>query len=108
MRLVQRRWLEVHPPRYLDQPYHIELILSYSDTRYHRGTVYRATNFQYAGQTIGRPRHHNKSRGPGTDGAVLLRFVYRLMPPRWAHHPGAGLPLFGHQHAHGRTRHIPA
>lgn len=30
----------------------VKLILSYADTRFHEGTVYKATNFQYLGKTI--------------------------------------------------------
>jgi hypothetical protein len=91
LRLVQARWLEVHPPRWLDQPYHVRVILSYADTRYHNGTIYRAANFEENGRTISQKRHRN-TRGEGLEGAELIRFVYRLPEPRWKYEP-AQLPM---------------
>lgn len=93
LKMVQRRWLEVHPPRYLDQPYHIRKIISYADTRFHNGTIYRAANFRDAGRTISMKRHKN-SRGEGMDGAELIRFIYDLDLPRWKFDVRMGLPLF--------------
>lgn len=93
LRMVQRRWLEVHPPRFLDQPYHIRKIISYCNTRFHAGTIYRAANFRESGRTISRKRHDN-SRGPGTVGVELIRFVYDLPAPNWEYVP-AQLYLFG-------------
>jgi hypothetical protein len=86
LKLVQRRWLEVHPPKFLDEPYHILKIISYADTRYHAGTIYRAANFRSSGLTVSAKRHKN-SRGEGMDGATLLRFVYDLPEPRWQWEP---------------------
>jgi hypothetical protein len=86
LRMVQRRWLEVHPPRFPDEPYHILKVLSYADTRYHRGTIYRAANFRESGRTKSQRRHKN-SRGPGLDGAELIRFIYDLKEPRWKYEP---------------------
>src|SRR5690606_19575364 len=51
LKLVQRRWLEVHPPVFPDEPYHILKIISYADTRFHDGTIYKAANFRYTGET---------------------------------------------------------
>lgn len=79
---VQARWLQVHPPRFPDQPYHILKIISYSDTRFHTGKIYRAGKFRYSGSTVSAKRHKN-SRGPGLDGAVLLRFIRDLPVPTW-------------------------
>ena len=81
MKLVQRRWLDVHPPRYPDEPYHICKIVSYCDTRYFRGTIYRAANFREVGRTVSQKRHHG-SRGPGSD-SELICFIYDLPEPRW-------------------------
>jgi len=92
-RLVQRRWLEVHPPRYPDRPYHIRKIISYADTRYHTGTIYRAANFRETGHTHSRKRHTN-TRGPGLGNTELIRFVYDLPRPKWEWQTGMGLPLF--------------
>lgn len=93
---VQRRWLEVHPPVYLDEPYHIVKIIADSDTRYHRGTIYRAANFRQYEREDGKPiisqKRHKNTRGAGLDGAELKRFVYDLQEPAWKYEP-AGIQL---------------
>jgi hypothetical protein len=66
LRVVQRDWLAHHPPRFPTLPYHIELVVSYADHRFHRGTAYKACNFQAWGQN---------------DGKTL--YIYRLRAPRW-------------------------
>lgn len=86
LKLVQRRWLEVHPPRFLDEPYHVVKIISYADTRYHTGTIYRAANFRQSGLTTSQKRHKN-SRGPGIGNTQLLRFIYDLKQPNWSYEP---------------------
>ena len=88
LKLVQRRWLEVHPPVDLDEPYHIVKILSYADTRYHDGTIYRAANFRESARVKSRSRH-NGTRGSGMDGAELIRFIYDLKKPNWDWKPQA-------------------
>ena len=85
MKQVQRRWLEVHPPRFLREPYHVRKIISYTDTTFHSGTIYRAANFREIGRTVSQKRHRN-SRGPGSD-AELICFVYDLPEPRWRYSP---------------------
>lgn len=92
LKLVQRRWLEVHPPRFLDQPYHVRKIISYADTTYHNGTIYRAANFREVARVRSQKRHHN-SRGAGMD-AELICFVYDLPEPRWQWHVTDDLPLW--------------
>lgn len=94
LRMVQRRWLEVHPPRFPDEPYHIRKVISYADTRYHTGTIYRAANFRESGVTVSQRRHKN-SRGEGMDGAKLIRFIYDLKEPRWQWPGATQLDLFG-------------
>ena len=93
LRLVQHRWLDVHPPRFLNEPYHIRKVISYSDTRYHQGTIYRAANFREVARVKSQKRHKN-SRGPGMDNAELICFVYDLPEPRWHFTEITGLPLF--------------
>jgi hypothetical protein len=77
LKLVQDRWLEVHPPKNLSEPYQICKIISYADTRYHIGTIYRAANFTEIKRTKSARRHKN-TRGTGMDGAELICFVYDL------------------------------
>ncbi len=86
LKLVQKRWLTVHPPRFLDHPYHILKIISYADTRFFNGTIYRAANFRETGTTISQQRHKN-SRGAGMNGAELIRFIYDLKKPNWNYKP---------------------
>lgn len=83
---VQQRWLEVHPPRYLDEPYHVRKIISYADTRFHEGTIYRAAKFREYGTTVSKKRHKN-SRGPGIGDAELIVFIYDLAEPKWQYKP---------------------
>lgn len=49
IRRVQADWLVHHPPRYPDQPYHIEVIISYCDLKHHDGKAYRASGFTWNG-----------------------------------------------------------
>jgi hypothetical protein len=81
MKLVQERWLQVHPPVDWAAPYQIRKIISYADTRYHQGTIYKAANFRESGRTVSAKRHKN-TRGEGMDGAELIRYVYDLPEPR--------------------------
>jgi hypothetical protein len=85
LKLVQRRWLEVHPPRFLDEPYHVRKIISYADVTYHRGTIYRAANFREYGRTVSQARHGRRNtRGKGA-AAELICFIYDLPKPRWSY-----------------------
>lgn len=79
-RRLNRDWLTHHPPRYPDQPYHLRLLLSYADLRYHRGTAYQASNFKL----------HATANGKAL-------YVRQLPAPRWTWQPSmtrAQLPLF--------------
>lgn len=68
LRCVQRDWLEHHPPVFPALPYHIELVLSYCDRQHHQGTGYKASGFEYWGETS------DKSKDI---------YIRRLRPPRW-------------------------
>lgn len=92
LKLVQRRWLEVHPPRFPNEPYHILKIISYTDTRFHTGTIYKASNFREYGRTKSRRRHSN-TRGVGMDNAELICYIYDLKRPRWQWSEMDNLPL---------------
>jgi hypothetical protein len=75
-------WLQVHPPKFPDQPYHIRLIVSYSDkTHGHQGTIYQAANFERVGETVSEKRHKN-TRGAGFADHTLIQYVYRLPEPK--------------------------
>lgn len=81
LQLVQKRWLEVHPPLNTDKPYHIVKVISYADTRYHTGTIYKASNFRLSAVVHSKARAKN-TRGVGAD-STLIRFIYDLPLPRW-------------------------
>lgn len=114
--LVQQRWLEVHPPRFPDQPYHIRKIISYADLRYHVGTVYRAANYRCLGDRVVRAGAYAKAArwdynqlsmfeaetGGAPDGVAadedrMLRcFVFDLPEPDWKWQPESRqLEMFG-------------
>lgn len=40
------RYLLARPPCYLDEPYHLHWCLSYSDPRFHKGTIYQLSGFE--------------------------------------------------------------
>lgn len=40
---VQQDRVSLWPPVYLDEPYHIRLVISYHDPQYHRGTIYKVS-----------------------------------------------------------------
>lgn len=44
--VVVRDYLVRRPPCFLDEPYELKWLLSYCDTRLHRGTLYRAAGFE--------------------------------------------------------------
>lgn len=81
LKMIQRRWVEVHPPPYPDDPYHVVKVISYADTAFHKGTIYRAANFREFKRTRSQ-RRHNNTRGPGTD-SELICYIYDLPTPRW-------------------------
>ncbi len=64
LKRVDQDWLAHHPPRYLDQPYQIEKILSYCDpAQGHTGTLYKAANFtQFQRMTHGKQALHRHSK----------------------------------------------
>lgn len=44
LRRVQADRVRLWPPVFLEQPYHIELAISYHDPQFHRGTIYRESH----------------------------------------------------------------
>jgi hypothetical protein len=51
---VRQDYLLSRPPCFLEEPYQLRWLLSYCDTRLHRGVVYKAAGFELY-------------RGPGSD-----------------------------------------
>ncbi|AFZ38286.1 hypothetical protein Sta7437_4854 (plasmid) [Stanieria cyanosphaera PCC 7437] len=76
LKRVNDDWLEHHPPKYLDQPFNIELVISYADTSVgHQGTIYRAANFQRWGETTNNRPRHGLSKG-SKEPKIL--YIYRF------------------------------
>lgn len=46
---VRYDYLMLYPPCWVEEPYQIRAVLSYCDTRVHRGVIYRASGFALAG-----------------------------------------------------------
>lgn len=91
---VQRRWLEIHPPVFPDEPYHILKVISYANTRLFEGGIYHAAGFREDGLTKSQDRHKNTQRA-GLGGDLLKRFIYDLELPDWDYNPaGQQLKLF--------------
>jgi hypothetical protein len=86
LKMVQRRWIEVHPPRFPAEPYHIRKVISYADKTKFHGTIYKASNFREHGMGESQKRHKN-TRGPGMPDAELVRYIYDLRQPRWEYQP---------------------
>lgn len=71
MERIQRDWLYHHPPVFPHLPYHLELIVSYADHRYHKGHAYQACHF--------------KKWKPGREDMSL--YYKRLPVPDWTWRP---------------------
>lgn len=90
LKLVQRRWLEVHPPpRFPELPYHIVKVISYSDLAFHTGTIYRAANFREV-KRVQRHIGRNGKRSMRISNSDLICFAYDLKEPKWNYEPQGG------------------
>lgn len=49
MRRLQLDWLDHHPPRFPELPYHIRVLISYCQLEHHDGVGYRAAGFDSIG-----------------------------------------------------------
>lgn len=72
---IQEDRISLWPPVYPDQPYHIRLIISYHDPRYHKGFIYRVMNWKPMYQKSGRPC-------PGPSGK--FGWCWLLPEPEWS------------------------
>ena len=61
---VQWDWLEHHPPRFPDLPYHIELVISYADLKFHSGAAYRACSFTHLGTNNDLSLYYRRLQAP--------------------------------------------
>lgn len=74
LRRVQRDRVSMWPPVYPDQPYHIRLVISYHDPRFHRGTIYKVMGFE--------PMYTNVT-GPVIGPSGKFGWCWRLAEPAW-------------------------
>lgn len=84
LRQVQRRWLEVHPPKWPDEPYHVRKVISFCEIKRFLGTVYKATNFRLSGYTVSQRRHPPTRGRTLEDGQPLARYIFDLKQPKWS------------------------
>ena len=72
---VQADRVRLWPPVYPDQPYHIRLAISYSDPKFHAGTIYKLAGAQ--------PMYTDRSGAavPGPSGKY--GWAWRLPQPAW-------------------------
>lgn len=88
-RRIQADWLQHHPPVDNSIPYHIRLIVSWSDVDAgHAGTVYKAANFEFVKQTKSQRRHGRGNTRGGGGYNHLNQYAYRLKMPRWKYEQG--------------------
>lgn len=84
LRRVQKRWLEIHPPKFPDEPYHVRKVISFCETERFLGTIYKATNFRYSGHTVSQRRHPPTRGRTLADGTPLARYIFDLKQPLWS------------------------
>lgn len=72
---IQADRVALWPPVYLEQPYHIRLVISYHDPQYHRGAIYRL-----AGAA---PMYTDAAGQPAPGPAGKYGWCWRLPEPTW-------------------------
>lgn len=72
---IQADRISLWPPVYPNQPYHIELVISYHDPAFHRGTLYRQMNWQ--------PMHTNSAGQPVLGSSGKFGWCCPLAKPTW-------------------------
>ncbi len=75
---IGRDRIALWPPVYIEQPYHIRLVISYHDPQYHTGAIYR-----YAGAE---PVYTNDAGQPQPGLSGKFCWAWRLPEPDWEWH----------------------
>lgn len=73
---VQRDRVSLWPPVYPNEPYHIELAISYHDPKFHKGTIYRAAG--------AKPMYTDKDGQPKPGPSGKYGWYWRLAKPAWS------------------------
>lgn len=74
---VQEDRISLWPPVFPHLPYHIRLVISYSDPRYHRGTIYKAAGAE--------PLYTDNQGNPRPGPAGKYGWCWRLPEPGWSY-----------------------
>lgn len=80
---VQADRVRLWPPVYPEQPYHIRLAISYSDPKFHRGTIYRLAGAQ--------PMYTDAAGQPSPGPSGKYGWAWRLPEPAWTWDDLAGI-----------------
>lgn len=72
---IQEDRVSLWPPVYPDEPYHILLVISYSDPKYHRGTIYREAGAE--------PMYTDSEGVPIPGPSGKYGWGWRLPEPEW-------------------------
>lgn len=75
LRRVQVDRIAMWPPVYLDQPYHIRLVIGYHDPEYHKGTIYRLSGAE--------PMYVDRRGKPCAGSRGKFGWCWRLPQPDW-------------------------
>lgn len=73
--MVQVDRISMYPPVYLDKPYHIELVISYHDPQYHKGTIYKVS---------GATPMYTRCGSPVAGPSGKFGWCWKLKKPIWA------------------------
>lgn len=57
LKQIEQEWLLHHPPKFIDQPYRIRKLISYSDPKFHQGRIYQAVGFQHHASNCGKDKN---------------------------------------------------
>lgn len=83
LRRVQVDRVRLWPPVYLEEPYHVELAISYHDPKFHRGTIYKQSN--------ARPMYTSRIGEPIPGPSGKYGWCWPLERPRWSWHELTGI-----------------
>jgi hypothetical protein len=73
---VQADRVRLWPPVFPAQPYHIRLAISYSDPRFHRGTIYRLAGAE--------PMYRDRCGEPAPGPSGKYGWAWKLPEPTWS------------------------
>lgn len=73
---VQRDRVSLWPPVFIEEPYHIRLVISYHDPKYHTGAIYRWTGAE--------PMYVDEQQQPIPGPSGKYGWCWRLPEPEWS------------------------